>query len=56
MSERGARVLAEVLTAHWKRKGHEVTFRVIEAHDSNSNHLWCIRSELVGGLPKRNGK
>lgn len=57
LSQDGAAVLAARISAYWRERGadvalslHSISTRGLEA---NSRLLWCIRSDLVDGLPKR---
>jgi hypothetical protein len=53
-SEQDAELLAEQLRSYWHAKGFKVHIwtRIITATDKKSA-LYCLRSELINGLPSQ---
>ena len=61
-SEDGARALVGRLMMYWKAKGAEPKFRLerishsrprSEPDTEGKQRVWCIRSDMVGGVPAR---
>ena len=56
-SRRGAEAIAAAVRAYWTQRGHMVVHTWVEGNrfkGSEHTHpcvLWCVRSNLVNGLP-----
>jgi len=55
-TKEGARLLARRIEEEWAACGHTVKTR-LERMKSTRDHgfpLWCVRSDLINGYPRRN--
>ena len=50
----GAEALARRIRAYWRQRGHEVELRLITTSNGRDT-VAHIRSDMVGGLPRRRG-
>jgi hypothetical protein len=51
----GAQVLAEIIAKYWRDRGHRVRVEVSRGVNPKTSRfpLYCVRSDLLGGWPRR---
>lgn len=57
-SEHGARLLVDMISAYWTSKGKTVAPHIEKGpfmSDADRAAFWCVRSNMVRGLPPSNG-
>ncbi len=51
-THKGADVLCDVLTSHWKKRGYDVEFhKESSGIETSGGCIWGVRSTLIAGLP-----
>ena len=50
----GAEALARRIRAYWRQRGHEIEIRLVTTSNGRDT-VAHIRSDMVGGLPRRRG-
>ena len=50
----GAQALARRIRAYWRQRGHEIEIRLVTTSNGRDT-VAHIRSDMVGGLPRRRG-
>jgi hypothetical protein len=53
ISEHGANRVARELDAWWHARGFSQVQHWVVIANAKTGHLWCVRTNLVNGLPPR---